>query len=290
MDELDIEMFLNLMKSKNITKTAENLYTSQSAITKRIQKLEEDLNCQLFVRSKRGILPTPACENMLSEFSLMNTSLQKIRSIAASSQGLIAGTLDIGVSINYAKYRLSTPLKEYSEKYPLVEVNVTADQSTSLYRKLCNGDLSLCILRGDYPWEYGNVLLSKEPICLAINNELKDHALSEIPYIARKSDQIFETKFARWRKEQGIDEIRHHLQINDISTCLEMVKGGVGWTILPLICLKDYDGYVQPIHFQDGTAIYRETHMLYRDDYKELAQVNEFLKTILDYENTNPMV
>ena len=60
MDEKDYELLLDLSETKNITKTASRLYMTQPAITKRIQKMEEELNCQLFLRSKKGVILTPS--------------------------------------------------------------------------------------------------------------------------------------------------------------------------------------------------------------------------------------
>lgn len=47
MDEQDIELLKTLIDTQNITKTAKKLYTTQSSLTKRIQKMEQDLGCQL---------------------------------------------------------------------------------------------------------------------------------------------------------------------------------------------------------------------------------------------------
>ncbi|MCI6948155.1 MAG: LysR family transcriptional regulator, partial [Oribacterium sp.] len=65
MDEKDIEIFRSLIKTGNVTKSSEKLYTTQSSLTKRIQKMEEELGCQLFIRTKKGVLPTPAAEKIL---------------------------------------------------------------------------------------------------------------------------------------------------------------------------------------------------------------------------------
>ena len=67
MDEQDIELLKTLIDTQNITKTAKKLYTTQSSLTKRIQKMEQDLGCQLFIRSRKGILPTPAAEGIFPE-------------------------------------------------------------------------------------------------------------------------------------------------------------------------------------------------------------------------------
>ena len=65
MDEKDCEMLEMLEKMGNITKAAEKLFTTQSALTKRIQKLENELGCTLLIRSRKGIIFTPEAEAIL---------------------------------------------------------------------------------------------------------------------------------------------------------------------------------------------------------------------------------
>ena len=77
MDEQDIELLKTLIDTQNITKTAKKLYTTQSSLTKRIQKMEQDLGCQLFIRSRKGILPTPAAEGIFPEIE--NDKVDKVR-------------------------------------------------------------------------------------------------------------------------------------------------------------------------------------------------------------------
>lgn len=52
MDQKDIMIFLELVRCRNISKTAENLYLSQSAVSSRLKALEEEMGCQLVLRSK----------------------------------------------------------------------------------------------------------------------------------------------------------------------------------------------------------------------------------------------
>ena len=73
MDEQDIELLKTLIDTQNITKTAKKLYTTQSSLTKRIQKMEQDLGCQLFIRSRKGILPTPAAEGIFPEIEKISS-------------------------------------------------------------------------------------------------------------------------------------------------------------------------------------------------------------------------
>lgn len=284
MDEKDIELFRELLRTQNITRTAENLYTTQSALTKRIQKMEEYLGCRLFVRSRRGILPTPAAETILPDLIAVEQTLKKVRNYTVSSGGEIAGTLEVGVSINYARYNLPFVLKQYMTDYPKVEIHVTAGQSPNLYRKLCAGELSIAILRGDYKWNGGDVLLSEEDICLTISEEKRQVPLDRLPYIGRSSDWVFGDQVERWMAENHLRKHPSVLEVNDITTCLSLVNQGIGWAILPEICLQDFKGYMTPLMFLDGTKFTRSTHLLYKDDYFELPQVKLFLKAVLAYE------
>ena len=63
----DLELyrvFCEVVKYKNISKTAESLYISQSAITQSIQKLENMLGGKVFYRNKNGVELTEEGKNL----------------------------------------------------------------------------------------------------------------------------------------------------------------------------------------------------------------------------------
>ena len=285
MDEKDIEIFLELMQTGNVTRAADNLFTTQSAVTKRIQRMEEDLGCPLFIRTKRGMLPTAQAEHILPAMSGISRSLQDMRSYTSCSQGEISGSVRLGSSINYAHYRLAPLLKDFMEAYPRVDVSVTTGQSAHLFKLLSDGQLSLVILRGDFAWNDGCIRLGSEPVCLVRSRADHNKDLSEIPFIRRKSDPGFEAQMHRWITEHGIRIKPASLEINDISACLAMVAAGIGWTILPEICLSGFDGICLPLSFKDGTAFTRSTHLFYRQSHLELAQIRCFIERVLAYEH-----
>lgn len=240
MDEQDIELLKTLIDTQNITKTAKKLYTTQSSLTKRIQKMEQDLGCQLFIRSRKGILPTPAAEGIFPEIEKISQSMEHIRAYALSLQGEICGSLKIGVSVNIARYKLPAVLKTFMKKYPKVDIYVTTMQSTQLYRALADNEISIALVRGNFNWQDGDVILSREPVCLVRNQEMAELSLKDIPYIGRHTDSPFYDRIEQWKQENGCANCRTQLWIDDISSCLEMVENGIGWSILPEICLKNY--------------------------------------------------
>lgn len=62
MDEKDLQIFLTLAETGNLTRTAEKLYLAQPTLSKRLQNLESELGATLFLRSKHGVTLTPAGE------------------------------------------------------------------------------------------------------------------------------------------------------------------------------------------------------------------------------------
>ena len=62
MDEKDLQIFLTLADTGNLTRTAEKLYLAQPTLSKRLQNMESELGATLFLRSKQGVTLTPAGE------------------------------------------------------------------------------------------------------------------------------------------------------------------------------------------------------------------------------------
>lgn len=266
MDEKDCELIEMLWETRNITKAAERLFTTQSALTKRIQKLEEELGCELFIRSRKGVLFTPVAERILPYVRQVSDSMDRIRSQVAIYRKEVAGTLKLGVSINFARYRLADVLKGFMDKYPNVDIHVSTMQSTNLYQSLVKNEISIAIVRGSFKWNEGMVTLSEEPVCLVTAREHAGEPLNSYPYIGRHTDAGFYDKIQLWRAENGCQESRTNLWVDDIGSCLEMVSRGIGWSILPEICLKQFDGQITPLYFKDGTPFTRSSHILYKHD------------------------
>ena len=68
-------IFCEVVKYKNISKAAENIYISQSAVTQSIQKLEKILGGKLFFRNKNGVELTEEGKNL---YEYIGDSIEKM--------------------------------------------------------------------------------------------------------------------------------------------------------------------------------------------------------------------
>jgi len=284
MDEKDFELLCDLSKTLNLTKTSQNLFTTQSASTKRLQKIEEELGKTLFLRTKRGLIMTPLMEEILPFIDQIAGSLDNVRSIAAAADGEISGTLSIGISSNYARYRLPWVLERFMKQYPKVDIKINAHRSPSLYAELSKGTLHAAIVRGEYNWTDSDIVISEESLCLVVSKEHQDDDLTKLHYITRETDPAHLLDMARWRSENGLAPAVPDLMISDVPTVITMVERGLGWSVLPSICLDSFKGIVKPCFFADGTPFTRKTHLLYREDYYQLPQLRVFIDAVLEDE------
>ena len=128
-------IFYTVAKTGNISKAAKELYISQPAISKSIQKLEESMNCELFRRSSRGVSLTEEGELLYSHVKVAFETLALGEDRLRNSIDLGVGHLKIGVSSTLCKYILLPYLKEFIKLYPHINISITC-QSTNDTLKL----------------------------------------------------------------------------------------------------------------------------------------------------------
>ena len=280
MDEKDFEILSILNETRNITRAAKQLYITQSALSKRIKAIETELGIEMLIRSRQGIRFTPAGEAVLTHSTCAAREMELMRRHIDTMNEEICGTLNTGISINFALYKLPDILADYHKKYPNVNLQITTGQSRHLYRQMLDGSLDIAVLRGEYPWDGIQFLLSQENICLVYNQEYEGTPLSDYLYISHKTDISQSAMMTRWMHEQNLNPRTNGVCVDSITACTEMVKRGIGWGLLPEIALENFHGCKKPCTFIDGEPFIRRTYILCQREAVELPQVNAFMEIL----------
>lgn len=278
MEERDFELLKLLSNNGNITHAAEKLYTSQSALSKRIQLLEKELGVTLFIRSKQGVIFTPEGEEVLKRSLVAASELQLMRENINAMKHFLSGTLRIGISINYAQYKMADILSEFHKKYPLVNLHISTGKSRNIYKQIVQGDIDLAIIRGEYAWHHFKTLIERERICLIHANHITLSDLNQLPYIGRKTDLEFEREINQWFHENGIKTRTEGIFVDNVSTCVDLVERGIGWAIAPEICIQNFKGHIQALSFANGEPFTRSTYMVCSENGSNLPQVKAFIE------------
>ena len=279
MEEKDFTLLDTLGKTRNITKAADSLFTTQSALSKRIMTLEQELGITLMTRSRQGIRFTPEGEIVLAHVRRASETLSAMRAELEASRDYVSGTMSAGISVNYARYILPDILASFRKDYPHVITHISIDQSRNIFTRLLKGEFDLAVVRGIYDWKEKSILLSSENICAVLGRSDAGRELSSIPYIGRKTDAAFEREILQWMRENGLKS-EAGIYVDSIETCTEMARRGLGWAIVPEICLKNFDGEIRELVFSDGRAFTRTTYLLYTDEAAKLPQVKAFTEAV----------
>lgn len=279
MDNTDYKLLLDLYETRNITKVAQRLFLSQPAITKRIKRIEAELGCEVIFRNKKGIVFTSVGEKIIPYCHTACQTDIEMRNAINQNMGIVGGTINICASHNFAAYRLPEVIRVFHEQYPNVAINITTGKSSQLYFKVLQDKLVIAILRGDYKWSSEKMVLMTEPMCLISTKAGGISALRDYPYIGHQTDSFEATKIERWAEENGIS-LNGSIWVDDINACKELVKRGLGWSILPQICLDDFNGEIQALQFTDGSKFLRNTYTMYWGTYAQLLQVRLFLQVL----------
>jgi len=283
MDERDFELLSALEKTRNITRAANLLYVSQSALSKRISAIEQELDIMLMLRSRQGVHFTPEGELVVARTKEAANQLKLLRETLDTRRNYVCGTLNAGISVNYALYQFPAVLADYRRQYPHVNTHITTDHSRKLYDQLLAGTIDIAVIRGEYPWNGQRTLLTCEKICAICNQEDAGKPLNDLSYIGRKTDVAFEREINQWLHENNLHPEPNGIHVDSITTCVEMVTRGVGWSIVPEICLENFNGHMEPLYFLSGEPFVRSTYLMYTDTILSLPQVEAFIKVAKDH-------
>jgi len=155
------KVFREVAKSGNITKAAEGLFVSQSAVSQSIKQLENRLGGKLFDRNARGVQLTSEGEVL---FSYVNSAVSLIENAQAKildMQNLRAGEIKIGASDTICSLFLLPVLKKFNAKYPDIHISVTNRTTAESINLLKNGAVDLSFV--NLPIE-GDPLLETTPV------------------------------------------------------------------------------------------------------------------------------
>lgn len=148
-----IKYFLTLAEEGSFTKAADKLLIAQPPLSRQIKDLEEELDAELFVRTKRGVVLTEAGERFRQyALQIEHLSSQSVEVIKEMNKGL-QGTLYLASVEGRAPHMMSEWVSDFHELYPNVEFNLWNGNSDDATSRLKNSLCDLAIIVGPYDQE-----------------------------------------------------------------------------------------------------------------------------------------
>lgn len=151
MNLIQLEILHHLQETNyNLTKTAEKMNVVQSAVSRQLIMLEEEIGTPLFERHGKRLLGlTQLGELILEEVASVNQAKRNIRQIADDYLDIRRGTLHIATTHAQARYFLPEPISRFREKFPWIKIYMEQSSPLNLINLLHQhrADIAICTER-----------------------------------------------------------------------------------------------------------------------------------------------
>jgi len=248
MDTANLKTFIAAAELASFSLAAEQLYLTQPAVSKRISALESELGTRLFDRIGRRVSLTEAGRMLLPRARDILAEIDDSRRQIANLSSEVGGRLSIGTSHHIGLHRLPPVLRQFTRRYPQVELDLRFMDSEAACRAVQSGQLELGIvtLPPAPPAELDSEVVWPDPLQVVVGSE---HPLAGerkpglaqlaahpaiLPSHGTYTREILERALAR----DGI-RLRVGMTTNYLETIKMLVGVGLGWSVLPRTMLSD---------------------------------------------------
>ncbi|MES2817630.1 MAG: LysR family transcriptional regulator [Pseudomonadota bacterium] len=240
-----LETFVWVARLKSFRLTAEKLFSTQASISGRIAALEEELGTRLFLRDSKGVSLTPEGQKVLEYAERMLDTMQAMKH-SISDAGSIQGRIRVGAMDTVIHTWLSLFVTKLMERYPAVEIELTADTARNLCDQLEKGYLDIIfqtdVVRGD---SVRNLDLARFPVqWIVLTGSIYQRDYASMEELARERIITFSKNS---RPHQDILNLLHVGNVcaprincvNSVAAMTRLIREGFGIGALPAALVSE---------------------------------------------------
>lgn len=282
------KIFCSLARHLNMTRAADELHLSQSAVSKSVRELEKELGITLFHRSKGQMQLTEAARYLHEETEKL---LGKEREIAFGMDCLrkrFGGTLHIGASTTLAQYILPAALARFIEIMPGIKINLISGNTRQVEGQIRNGELHLAFIEGNpsQPDIHYIPFLKDEivPVCAAGSNipaSIGKEELGRYPFVFREKGSGTEQVIRKQLAEANIpiDELKEQLVLGSTEGIKQYLCHAECIAFLSIYSIREAlkDGHLRIIDIE-GLSIGRTLYAIHQQ-----GEPDPYARKFLDF-------
>lgn len=242
MDLHYLKIFYEVANEGSFTKAANKLFINQSAVSIQVKKFEEMLNTKLFDRSSKKIKLTYSGEVL---YKIAEEIFQKVKRAEKEIEKIVLfdkAKITIGATHLIGEHLLPRIMKEFNLIHPEVEFDLVIKERELLLKELKEGRVDLAIMGTFYIKDKDlNVIdIAKYPfVIIGQKKPNKPEDLISEKLIMRDNSPLTNKNIALFEKQHDISLDNRLMVRGSIETMKNLVKNGMGYTILPYYCCHD---------------------------------------------------
>ena len=283
MDWDKLKIFHVVAEAGSFTSATVILNISQSAISRQIQSLEEDLKVKLFERHARGLTLTQNGEYVYKTAHEVIGKLKEIETSLGDQKNKPTGKLTITTVRSFGTHWLTPRIQEFMNLNPEIEVELIFDDK-ELDLSTRQADIGIFMRRPkqlnyiqrklvDINYHiYGSTkYLEKYGIPKTINDLTKHRFIS---FGKGAPSPVFNPDWALKLGRKDNNKIKPVMKVNSVMGLLLAVESGVGLAALPDYLVSQSNNVVKVLPKSEGPIT--EAHFVYPQSLKNTARVQAF--------------
>jgi DNA-binding transcriptional LysR family regulator len=283
MDWDKLKVFHAAAEAGSFTHAGEQLGLSQSAVSRQVSALEQELSAPLFHRHARGLILTEQGELLYRTAHEVFMKLEAARAKLTDSRERPHGDLKVTTTVGIGVHWLTPRLGEFVDLFPDIRIQlITTDEELDLAMR--EADVAIRLRQPTQPDLIQRKLFS-----------VRFHAYASPEYLKRfgtpRSIEDLDShrvlllggtipaylQPTRWLVEAGRDSKGSrtpHLTINNVLGILRACQRGLGMAMLPDYLVEENGGLVQL--FSEADPITLDAYFVYPEELKSVARVQAF--------------
>jgi DNA-binding transcriptional LysR family regulator len=283
MDWDKLKIFHAVAEAGSFTSSTVNLNLSQSAISRQIQSLEDDLKVKLFERHARGLTLTENGEYLFKTAHEVISKLKEVETTLSDKKNKPSGKLTVTTFISFGTTWLTPRIQEFMQLNPEIEVELVFDDK-ELDLSTRQADIGIWARR---PKQLNyiqkklidiNYHIYGSPKYLEKNgypktiNDLNKHRF--ISFGKGTPSPVFNPEWALKLGMKDNKKRKSCMKVNSVYGLLLAVQSGVGLAALPDYLTVKQPDIVKVLPNVEGPIT--EAHFVYPQSLRNVARVQAF--------------
>ncbi len=238
---------MHLCESQSFTKTASSMHISPSALSRQIQKLEEEIDQSLFLRDNRSVELTPAAKTLLPVASKIIGEWQNYNAHLQGHEEELKGEIRLFCSVTASYSHLPELLSEFRVRHPYIEFKLSTGDPAQAIDKLQadEADVAISAMPEQLPAKIEFETISEIPLSIIAPTGMSNFAQelqkeqpnwSKIPFIVPESGTARD-RANTWFKAMKIKP-NIYAQVSGHEAIVSMVALGCGVGIAPDVVIN----------------------------------------------------
>ncbi|HET8855466.1 MAG TPA: LysR substrate-binding domain-containing protein [Salinimicrobium sp.] len=274
-----LQYVLAVAEHQNFTRAAQKVFVTQPTLSMQIQKLEDELDVQIFDRKKKPIELTEAGKKIVQQARNIVVESDRIQDIVDQQKGFVGGLFRLGIIPTVMPTLLPMFLNNFIRKYPKVKLKIEELHTEAMVEKLREGHLDAGIAAT--PLEMANIReqpLYYEPFVGYIPGEHRLHSEKNIQVKDLDIDDILLLEDGHCFKDgilnlcqtsRPIKDDHFQLESGSFETMIKLSNEGLGMTLLPYLHtleLKEHEKknlrmFSEPVPAREVSLIYNKSEL-----------------------------